>query len=175
MCIRDSYESDPFTVETFGLYDFRAELVHTIADTNVVLLDATSEVLVHPPCFGLSVLDASGEVLGPLSGASEPLSIELHGGQRVSFRLSPEGTFGAKPTSGVLRVEPPAQANWSFRKDADASLVTEFVELPEGEERISGWAEVEVEVAGSLLPFRLPRFELAYQPAPVRICEWSSA
>ncbi len=163
------YESDPFTVETFGLYDFRAELIHTIADTNAVLLDATSEVLVHPPCFGLSVLDASGEVLGPLSGASEPLSIEVHGGQRVSFRLSPEGTFGAKPTSGVLRVEPLAQANWSFRKDADASLVTEFVELPEGEERISGWAEVEVEVAGSLLPFRLPRFELVYRPAPVRI------
>lgn len=163
------HESDLFTVPVFGLYAFRAELVHRVADASVSLVDATSGVLVHPPCIGLSVLGTSGTVLGSFADASEPLSIDVHGGQPVSFRLSPQGTFGARPVSGTLHMEPLAQAHWSFGKETEADLTTEPVELPEDEERIVGWAEVEVETSVGPLPFRLPRFELAYRPAPLRI------
>ncbi len=163
------YESGPFTVGTFGLYEFRGELVHRVGDTDVSLTDATSEVLVHPPCVRLSVLDVSGEVLGSLSDASEPLSVNLHGGQSVAFRLSPEGTFGVKPLSGLLRVEPLAQMDWTFQKDDQGNLVAGPIALPEGELRISGWAEAQVETPAGPAPFRLPRFELAYGPAPVQI------
>ncbi len=163
------HESDPFTVETFGLYDFRAELIHGMDPTNVVLVDASSEVLVHPPCIGLSVLDASGEVLGSWSDASRSLSIEVHGGRPVSFRLSPEGTFGARPVSGTFHLEPHVRTNWTLQKDTGAILVTEHIELPEAEKQLACWAEVEVETSAGLLPFRLPRFELVYRAAPVRI------
>lgn len=163
------HESDLFTIETFGLYDFRAELIHRTDATNVVLVDASSEVLVHPPCIGLSVLDASGEVLGSWSDASRSLSIEVHGGRQVSFRLSPEGTFGARPVSGTFHLEPHVQPNWTLQKESGAVLVTERIELPEAEEQLACWAEVEVETSAGLLPFRLPRFELVYRAAPVRI------
>lgn len=163
------YESDPFTIETFGLYDFRVELIHEMNTASVVLVDASSEALVHPPCIGLSILDASGQVLGSWSDASRSLSIEMHGGQPVSFRLSAEGAFGANPVSGTLHIEPHAHKNWPLQKDTGAVLVTEPIELPEAEKQLACWAEVEVETAAGLQPFRLPRFELVYRAAPVRI------
>lgn len=163
------FESDPFTVQVPGLYDFRAELVHSSSDANIVLVDATSDVTVQPPCISLSALESSGEVLGSLSDRPDPLAIALHGGGQVSFRLSPQGRSGAKPISGTLHLEPLTQTDWVFRKDTAADLATESIELPEDEERISGWAEVQVETSSGVLPFRLPRFELVYQPAPVRI------
>ncbi|HPC94029.1 MAG TPA: vWA domain-containing protein [Sedimentisphaerales bacterium] len=163
------YESNPFTIGTFGLYEFRAELVHRAGDADISLTDATSEVLVHPPCVRLSVLDVSGAILGSLSDASEPVSVNLHGGQSVVLRLSPEGTFGVKPLSGRLRVEPLTQTDWTFRKDEQGNLVAGPIALPEGELRISGWAEAQVETPAGPASFRLPRFALAYGPAPVQI------
>ncbi|HNY79264.1 MAG: vWA domain-containing protein [Sedimentisphaerales bacterium] len=163
------YESDLFTIGVFGLYEFRGELVHRIGDADVSLADATSDVLVHPPCVRLSAVGASGEVLGSVSDLSEPLSINLHGGQSVAFRLAPEGTSGAKPLSGTLHVEPLAQTSWTFEKDDQDNLLAGPMELPEGEMQISGWAEAQVETSAGVMPFRLPRFELAYGPAPVRV------
>lgn len=163
------YESGLFTVPAFGLYTFQAELIHPMADTSASIVDAASEVLVHPPCIDLSVVENSGAVLGSLSEPSEPLSIDVHGGQPVSFRLSPKGTSDAKPVSGTLHIEPLTPADWDFKEETEANLATELVQLPEGEERIFAWAEVEVETSAGLLPFRLPRCELVYQPAPLRV------
>jgi hypothetical protein len=71
--------------------------------------------------------------------------------------------------SGVLHVEPLAQTSWTFEKDDQDSLIAGPMELPEGEVQISGWAEAQVETSAGVMPFRLPRFELAYGPAPVRV------
>ncbi len=168
------YESDSFTIRVAGPYDFGAGLIHRLGDEDVRLVDARGEITVQPPCVSMSVRDGSGQVLGSLSNRSEPLAVELHGGQEVTFDVSAEGRSGAKPVSGTVHLEPMAQRERALATETETNLATDAVELPKGYERISGWAQVQVETPAGVRPFRLPRFALTYQAAPVeRTCVFS--
>ncbi len=168
------YESDSFTIRIAGQYAFGAELLHRLGETEVSLVDAGGDIVVQPPCVSMSVRDGSGQVLGSLSNRSDALAIELHGGQQVAFHVSAEGRSGAKPVSGTVYLEPMTQRERALAKETETDLVTEAVELPKGYERLSGWAQVQVETPAGVRPFRLPRFALAYQAAPVEVtCAFS--
>ncbi len=165
------YETDPFTIGMPGLYKLTCELRHTVGDANVPLLRLANDVYVHSECVGVHVVNAAtNEVLGDVPPTAEAtLNVELPGGQDVYFRISGKGEFKVEPQSGVLHLEPLAQADWSLRKDDQGSLVTGPVRMVEAEERLVGRAELEVRTQAGVRRICLPRFNLAYLPAPLRI------
>jgi hypothetical protein len=165
------YETDPFAIETSGLYKLTCDLRHTVGDANLPLLRLASDVYVHSECVGVQVVNAAtNEVLGEVpSAADATLPVELSGGQDVYFRVYAKGEFKVEPQSGGFHLEPLSQSDWPLRKDDQGNLVTGAVPLVEGEERLVGRAELEVRTQAGVRRIHLPRFHLAYPPAPLRI------
>ena len=165
------YETEPFAIGTPGLYKLGCELRHAIGDVNVPILQSTSDVYVHSECVSIKVVNAAtDEVLGevpPAAGAT--LNIDLQGGQDVYLRVSSKGEFKVEPLPGVLHLEPSSQTDWPLRQDEQGNLLAGPIRLVEQEERLIGSAELEVRTHVGVRRIRLPRFELAYPPAPMRI------
>ncbi|MGE5293703.1 MAG: vWA domain-containing protein, partial [Solirubrobacterales bacterium] len=165
------YDTDPFVIGMPGLYKLTCELRHRVGDANVPLLRLTNDVYVYSECVGVQVVNAAtNEVLGDVpSTADATLNLALPGGQDVYLRIVGKGEFKVEPQSGVLHLEPLSQADWSLRKDDLGTLTAGPVRLVEGEERLFGRAELEVRTQAGVRQIRLPRFNLAYPPAPLRI------
>ena len=165
------YETESFTIGTPGLYKLGCILQHAVSDTNVPILQVTSDAYVHSECVGISVVDAAAnEVLRevpPTAGAT--VNISLQGGRAVYFRFSGKGEFEVEPLSGVLHLEPLSQTDWPLRSDDQGNLLAGPVRLIEREEQLAGWAELEVRTHVGVRRILLPRFDLVYPPAPMRI------
>ena len=165
------YETEPFTIGKAGLYKLGGELRHAIGDVNVPILRVTSDIYVHSECVGISIIDAATDKVlqevPPAAGAT--VNINLQGGHEVSFRISGKGEFKVEPLSGVLHLEPLPQSDWPLRKDDQGSLVTGPVQLIEREEQLIGRAELEVRTHVGIRRILLPRFDLVYLPAAMRI------
>ncbi len=173
----ESYTTETFGVETSGAYKLACELLYVHDDVNVPLIGLKKEVQIHPACVGIDVDSTAGETLGELSDTADPVSLNIEGGKQVVFQAGPRGSFNAQPVSGTLHLAPSAQATWPLRKAADADQpATNPITLPEDEERVTGWVEMEVQTPLGPRQFRLPDFELAYQPAPIRLtCSFDDA
>lgn len=165
------YETGSFAIGTPGLYKLTCELQHALGDANIPLLRLANDVYVHSECVGVQAVNAAtNQVLGEVpSTADATLNVELPGGQDVYFRVSGKGEFKVSPQAGVLHLEPLSQTDWSLRTDNQGNLVTDAVHLVEGEERLVGRAELEVRTQAGVRRIHLPRFNLAYPPAPLRI------
>lgn len=163
------YTTEPFTVQTPGSYGLRCELLYSAGDVNVPLLGLSQDLQIHPACVGIDILDAADRTLGELPGASEALALDIEGGRQVYFRAAARGVFNAEPMSGTLHLALLSQPTWGLRKNANDDVATGLLGLPEGEERLRGWADVKVQTPLGVREFRLPDFELVYQPAPMRI------
>lgn len=164
------YETEPFTIAMPGLYRLACEVRDSVAKVNVPVLYFTSDVYVHAECVGLEVVNAvTDQVLQEVPPAAGQIHISSQGGQRVYFRASGKGEFNVEPLSGVLHVEPLSQTEWSLVKDDDGKLVTERIDLVEREEVLRGWAEVDVRTFAGVRHIELPKFEMAYVPAPLRV------
>jgi hypothetical protein len=165
------YETEPFTLGTPGLYRLTCELRHAIGDANVPILQAASDVRVRSECVSIKVVKAAtGEVLAevpPAAGAT--VNLGLQGGQDVSFRIAGKGDFNVEPLSGTLFLEPLDQTDWTLKKDDQGNLSAGPVRLIEREERLVGHADLDVRTQAGVRHIRLPRFSLAYPPAPMRI------
>jgi len=165
------YEAEPFTIGTPGLYRLACELRHTIGDANVPLLQVANDAYVYSECVSINVVNAATDELleevPPAAGAT--VNIALPGGQDVYFRISGKGEFKVEPLSGELHLEPLPQTAWPLRKDEQGNLLAGPVRLVEREEQLVGWADLEVRTHVGVRRIRLPRFELAYLPAPMRI------
>jgi hypothetical protein len=165
------YETQPFTIGVPGLYKLTCELRHAIGDANVPILQAVNDVYVHSECVSIKVVNAAtDEVLAevpPTAGTTVNLS--LQGGQDVYFRIAGKGEFKVEPMSGSLFLEPLDQTEWTLRKEDRGSLLAGPVRLIEREERLIGRADLDVRTHAGVRHIRLPRFELAYPPAPMRI------
>lgn len=165
------YETDSFTIGQAGLYKLGCELRHAIGDANVPILQVTNDVYVHSECVGTTVVDAATNAalqeVPPTAGAA--VAIDLQGGRDVYFRISGKGEFKAQPLSGVLHISPLPQTEWPLRKDDQGNLLAGPVRLIEREEQLAGWAELEVRTHVGIRRILLPRFDLVYQPAPIRI------
>ena len=165
------YETEPFTIGTPGLYKLTCELRHAIGDANVPILQATNDVYVHSECVSIKVVNAAtDEVLAevpPTAGAT--VNLGLQGGQDVYFRIAGKGEFKVEPMSGTLFLEPLTQTEWTLRKDDQGNLLAGPVRLIEQEERLVGRADLDVRTHAGVRHIRLPRFDLAYPPAPMRI------
>ena len=171
-----SYQTEPFTVSAPGLYEVACELRDRVGDVDVPILHAARDVYVHSECVGLQVVNADDEVLQtvPPDGAEVP--IDARGGQQIYFRTQPKGEFDIELLSGTLHLEPLSRTEWPLREDAEGNLITRPVPLVEREQRLTGWAEIDVRTFAGVRRFRLPTFELAYAPAPLRIeCEFADA
>ena len=168
--------TERFTVDTPGAYELTCELLYSPGDVRVPLMGLTQEVPIHPACVGVDVLDAADQVLGTLPEVSESFSLDIQGGRQVYFRAAARGVFNATPISGTLHLAPLSQASWAFDADADGGLATGRIGLPEGEELLTGWVDMEVQTPLGTRQFRLPDFEMDYQPAPMRIrCAFGDA
>jgi hypothetical protein len=165
------YETERFTIGKPGLYRLHCELRHAIGDVNVPILLQTGDVYVHSECVGVSVVNAaSSKALAevpPTAGAT--VNLDLHGGQEVDFRITGKGQFKVEPLSGVLHLERLSQTDWPMRKDDQGNLLAGPVSLIEREERLVGWAELDVRTDAGIRRIVLPRFDLVYSPAPMRI------
>ncbi|MEN6575621.1 MAG: vWA domain-containing protein [Phycisphaerales bacterium] len=165
------YETEPFTIGRAGLYKLGCELRHAIGDANVPILQLTNDVYVHSECVGISIVDAATNAVlqevPPTPGAT--VNIDMPGGRDVYFRISGKGEFKVEPLSGVLRLSPLSQTDWPLRKDDQGSLLAGPIRLIEREEQLVAWAELEVRTHVGIRRILLPRFDLVYQPAPMRI------
>ena len=85
------------------------------------------------------------------------------------FRVAAKGEFKVEPLSGIVHLEPLPESRWTLRKQDNGSLMTEPIPLTEQEERLTGSVEVEVRTFAGVRHLRLPAFELAYTPAPMRV------
>jgi len=162
------YSTEPFTVQAPGSYGLTCEVLYSLGGEGVSLTGLTRNLQVHPACVGIDVLSAADERLGTLPETAEALSVDIEGGQRISFRAASRGPFDAEPLSGAVHLAPLPQTRWAFDEGADGALATALVDLPKGEEQLTGWAEVEVRTSLGVRQFRLPDFDLIYRPAPVR-------
>ena len=165
------YEAEPFTIGAPGLYKLTCELRHAIGDVNVPILQAVSDVYVHSECVSIKVVNAANEEViaevPPAAGAT--VNLNLQGGQDVYFRIAGKGEFNVEPLSGTLFLEPLDQTDWILRKADQGSLVAGPVRLIEREERLIGRADLNVRTHAGVRHIRLPRFQVAYPPAPMRI------
>ncbi|UCD52209.1 MAG: VWA domain-containing protein [Phycisphaerales bacterium] len=162
------YSTESFAVQTPGSYGLTCEVLYSLDGVDVPLIGLTRDLQVHPACVGIDILSAAEETLGTLPETSETLSVDTEGGRQVYFRAAPRGTFDAEPLSGAVHLAPLSQTRWAFGEGADGTLDTTLIGLPEGEEQLTGRAEVEVRTSLGIRQFRLPDFELTYRPAPVR-------
>ena len=166
----ESYTTETFRVETSGAYELTCELLYVQGDVNVPLIGLTKDVQIHPACVGIDVVGEAGATLGELLDTAEPVSLNIEGGKQVVFQAGARGPFNAQPISGTLHLAPLTQATWDFRKATDADQpATNRITLPEDEEGVTGWVEMEVQTPLGPRQFRLPDFELVYQPAPIRL------
>jgi hypothetical protein len=165
------YETEVFTIGTPGLYKLSCELRHAIGDAHVSLLRLSDDVYVHSECVGIRVVSAAtGELLGEVPPtAAATLNIDVPGGHDVQFQIVGKGEFKVTPLAGTLHLEPLTQTAWPLRADERGSLMVGPVRLVEQEERLTGWAELDVRTHAGVRRIRLPRFDLAYRPAPMRI------
>jgi hypothetical protein len=164
------FETEPFTVAAPGLYKLTCELRDAVAQVNVPVLYSTGDIYVHAECVGLEIVNAAtNQVLQAVPPVAGPVRLEAQGGQQVYFRASGKGEFNVETLSGVLHLEPLELAQWSLRKDDQGRLVTEPVSLVEREEQLTGWAEVDVRTFAGVRHIQLPRFEMVYAPAPLRV------
>lgn len=163
------YETEPFTIGVPGLYRLTGQLRDSVSNVDVPVLDFTSDVYVHSECVGMQVVSARDEVLQEVPPVAATVRVDVQGGQQVYFRAFGKGEFKVEPLSGVLHLEPLSQTQWPLQKDADGNLITSLVPLVEREERLTGWAEVDVRTFVGVRHIRLPKFELAYTPAPMRV------
>lgn len=165
------YETEPFTIGTPGPYRLTCELRNTIGDANVPILQAVRDVRVYSECVSVKVANAAtNQVLAevpPTAGATVRLS--LQGGRDVYLRIGSKGEFKVEPLSGTLFLEPLDQTDWPLRKDDQGNLVAGPVRLVEREERLIARADLDVRTPAGVRHIRLPRFNLAYPPAPMRI------
>ncbi|MHC4520593.1 MAG: vWA domain-containing protein, partial [Planctomycetota bacterium] len=164
-----SYATGSFTLGSSGLYDVTCDLLYALGDVNVPLIGLTEEVQVYRACVGVDILSADDVGLGELPEASGSVSLDAEGGKDVYFRVTPRGSFNARPGAGVLHLTPLEQGEWVLRKDANNDLSTGLVRLPEDEDHLTAWAQLEVGTPAGLRQFRLPDYELVYRPAPLRI------
>ncbi len=163
------YETEPFTIGAPGLYKLACELWDSVGDANLPILQSTSDMYVHAECVGLQVVRAAtDEVLQEAPPTAGTVHINLPGGQQIYFQVCSRGEFNVEPLSGTLYLEPLAQTRWPLRKDNKGNLATSLIQLAEREERLTGWAEVEVRTFAGVRHLRLPAFELVYPPAPMR-------
>ncbi len=165
------YETEPFTIGTAGLYKLGCELRHAIGDVNVPILRVTNDVYVHSECVGIQVVNAAtNEALGEVPPTAwATVNVSLPGGRDVYFKILGKGEFKVEPASGVLHLEPLSQTDWPFRKDDQGNLLAGPVRLIEREEQLVGWAELEVRTHAGVRRILVPRFNLTYLPAPMRI------
>jgi hypothetical protein len=163
------YTTEPFTVQIPGDYGLTCEALYSLGGVDVPLMGLTRDLRVHPACVGIDILSAADEKLGVLPETSDVLSLNSEGGQQVYFRAAGRGVFNAEPTAGALHLAPLSPATWALSEGADGGLATSLIGLPEGEERLTGWAEVDVQTPLGPRQFRLPDFEVMYRPAPMRI------
>jgi len=160
------YATEPFTVEAPGQYDLTGALLYAPGDVNVPLISVTRGFQVLSAGVGIDIRNAVDDRLGQLPQTADVVSLDTEGGREVSFRVVPRGSFGAETVSGSLHLAPLAQSEWTLGKDASGNLTTGLIRLPEGEDRLTGWVRVEVQVDDTIRQFRLPDFELTYRPAP---------
>ena len=164
------YETEPLVVRAPGLYKLAGELRHAVGDVNAPVLRFASDVYVHPACVGLEVVSAAtNEVLQDVPPTAAKLWIDLQGGQQVFLRVAAKGEFKVEPMSGIVHLEPLPESQWTLRKQDNGSLMTDPIPLTEQEERLTGSVEVEVRTFAGVRHLRLPAFELAYTPAPMRV------
>lgn len=165
-----TFATESFTFGSSGLYDVTCDLLYALGDVNVPLTGLTEEVQVYQPCVGVDILSADDDAgLGELPEASGVVSLDAEGGKDVYFRVTARGSFNARPRAGVLHLAPLDQEEWILRKDASDDLSTGSVRLPEDEDHLTAWARLEVDTPAGLRQFRLPDYELAYRPAPLRV------
>ncbi len=163
------YETEPFTVGAPGLYKLACQLRDSVSNVDIPVVDFTSDVYVHSECLGMQVMGARDEVLQEVPPVAATVRVDARGGQRVYFRAFGKGEFNVEPLSGMLHLEPLSQTQWPLQKDADGNLITSLISLVEQEERLTGWAEVDVRTFVGVRHIRLPKFELTYTPAPMRV------
>jgi len=168
------YETEPFTIGVPGLYKLTCQLRDSVSNVDVPVLDFTSDMYVHSECVGMQVVSARDEVLQEVPPVAATIRVDAQGGQQVYFRAFSKGEFKVEPLSGVLHLEALSQTQWPLQKDADGNLITSLVSLVEREERLTGWAEVDVRTFVGIRHIRLPKFQLVYTPAPMRVeCTFS--
>ncbi len=166
------YETEPFTIGTAGLYKLTGELRDSIDmnQVNIPVLYFTSDVYAHSECVGLEIVDAAtDQSLREVPPAAGQVRIDSQGGQQVYFRMSGKGEFDVELLSGVLHLEPLTRADWSLNKDEAGKLVSGRVDLVERDESLRGWAEADVRTFAGVRHIQLPRFEMVYVPAPLRV------
>ena len=164
------YEVEPFTIGVPGLYKLACDVRHSLADANIPVLRLTSDAYVHSECVSMQAVSvATDQVLREVPPIPATVPIDSEGGQEVYFRVVGRGEFNVEPLSGVLYLEPLSQTAWPLRKDEGGNLITGPITLVEREERLTGWAQVDVQTFVGVRHIQLPLFELTYAPAPLRV------
>jgi hypothetical protein len=164
------FETELFSLGTPGLYKLTCELRDSWGKVGIPILYFDSDVYVHSECVGVKVMDAiTDQVLQEVPPVAGQVRIESQGGQRVYFQIAGKGEFNIEPLSGVLHLEPLPQTQWPLHKDADGQLITDRIDLVEREEGLAGWVEVDVRTFAGVRHLQLPKFEMAYSPAPLRM------